>query len=160
MPKRSLVFVLALAITACATPATSVVPSASDHGEHDPALERVKEALADEFEMTFEPAGPHHELGTAPDGVELDLVGVPVEEVILSLPARDRSDAVAAGMTYLPHLRDLLHGPGPVWDWIAEELACREDPNASCNVSTSQGNVSARFTEQDRGYIVLAITRD
>lgn len=159
MTKGLLVVVLALAIAACASPATSVVPTASDHGQHDPAVERVKEALADEFEMTFEPAGPHHELGTAPDDIELDLVGVPVEEVILSLPARDRPAAVAAGLAYLPHLRDLLHGPGPVWDWIAEELACREDADARCNVSTSQGNLSARFTEQDQGYIVLVITR-
>jgi hypothetical protein len=85
---------------------------------------------------------------------------VPVEEVILSLPARDRSAAVATGLTYLPHLRDLLHGPGPVWDWIAEELACREDTDARCNVATTQGNVSARFTDQDRGDIVLVLTRD
>jgi hypothetical protein len=151
---------LALALVACAAPAASLAPAASDHGEHDAAAERLKEALADAFEMTFEPAGPHHELGTAPDDVELDLVGVPVEEVILSLPSRDRSAAVATGLAYLPHLRDLLHGPGPVWDWAAEALACREDADASCNASTSQGNLAARFTEQDKDYIVLVITRE
>jgi hypothetical protein len=160
MPKGSLIVVLALASGACAAPATSLAPAASDHGEHDPAAERVKEALADEFAMTFEPAGPHHELGTAPDGVELDLVGVPVEETILSLPSRDRSAAVVSGLAYLPHLRDLLHGPGPVWDWIAEELACRKDAEASCNVTTSQGNLTARFTDQDEDFVVLVITRD
>jgi hypothetical protein len=160
MPKRSLIGVLALAVSACAAPATSLAPSASDHGEHDPAAERVKEALADEFGMTFEPAGPHHELGMAPDGVELDLVGVPVEETILSLPSRDRSAAVVSGLAYLPHLRGLLHGPGPVWDWIAEALDCREEAEASCNVMTSQGNLTARFTDQDEDFVVLVITRD
>lgn len=151
---------LALAVAACAAPATSVAPRASDHGEHGAAIERVKETLADEFGMTFEPAGPHHEQGTTADDVELDLVGVPVEEIVLSLPSRDRSAAVATGLAYLPHLRDLLHGPGPVWDWMADELACREDADASCNVSTSQGILAARFTEEDRDYIVLVITRE
>jgi hypothetical protein len=160
MPKWSLIVVLALSVGACAAPATSLAPPASDHGEHDPAAERVKEALGDEFGMTFEPAGPHHEQGTAADDVELDLVGVPVEEVVLSLPSRDHSAAAATGLAYLPHLRDLLHGPDPVWDWIAEELACREDAEADCNVSTTQGNLTARFTDQDKDYIVLVIRRD
>ena len=160
MRTRFLAGVLALAIGGCASPAASMAPPASDHAAHDPAAERVKEALADAFDMTFEPAGPHHELGTAPDDVELDLVGVPVEEIILSLPSRDRSAAVATGAAYLPHLRDLLHGPDPVWDWVADELACREDEDARCNVSTSQGNLTARFTEQDQDYIVLVVTRE
>ena len=155
---RFLIGVLALSIAGCASPASSLTPPATDHAAHDAAAERLKDALADAFDMTFEPAGPHHELGTAPDDVELDLVGVPVEEVILSLPSRDRSAAVASGLAYLPHLRDLLHGPGPVWDWVADELACRRDQDASCNVSTSQGNLTARFTEQDQDYIVLVVT--
>ena len=160
MRTRFLIRVLALAIGGCASPAASLPPPASDHGQHDAAAERAKEALADAFDMTFEPAGPHHEVGTAPDDVELDLVGVPVEEIILSLPSRDRPAAVATGLAYLPHLRDLLHGPGPVWDWVAEALACREDEDATCNVSTSQGNLAARFTEQDEDYIVLAVSRE
>jgi hypothetical protein len=160
MPKRFLIGLLALAISGCAAPAVSLAPPASDHGEHDAATERVKEALADAFGMAFEPAGPHHELGTTRDDVQLDLVGVPVEEIVLSLPSRDRPAAVAAGLAYLPHLRDLLHGPDPVWDWMAEALACREDADASCNVSTSQGNLGARFSEGGRDYIVLVITRD
>jgi len=160
MPTRLLMSVLALAIGGCAAPAVSLAPPASDHGAHGAATERVKGALADAFAMTFEPAGPHHELGTAADDVELDLVGVPVDEVILSLPGNDRSLAVATGLAYLPHLRDLLYGPGPVWDWVAEALACREDRDASCNLSVSQGNLTARFTEQDQDYIVLVITRE
>ena len=161
-PMRTLALtaLLALAIVGCAAPAASLAPPGSNHDEHDPTTERVKEALADAFEMTFEPAGPHHELGKAPDDVQLDLVGVPVEEVVLSLPSRDRSAAVATGLAYLPHLRDLLHGPGPVWEWAAEELACREDADASCNDSISQGNLTARFTEQDQDYIVLVVTRE
>jgi hypothetical protein len=160
MGTRFLIAVLAVTIAGCATPAASLPPPASDHAAHDAATERLKEALADAFDMSFEPAGPHHELGTAPDDVELDLVGVPVEEVILSLPSRDRSAAVATGLAYLPHLRGLLHGPDPVWDWVVDELACREDEDASCNVSTSQGNLTARFTDQDEDFIVLVLTRE
>jgi hypothetical protein len=160
MRARFLISILALAISGCAAPAASQAPPASDHGEQDAQAERVKEALADEFGMSFEPAGPHHELGTSADDVELDLVGVPVEEVVLSVPSRDRSAAVEAGLAYLPHLRDLLHGPDPVWDWVAEALACREDADSSCNVSMSQGNLSARFTDGGSDYIVLVITRE
>jgi hypothetical protein len=160
MRTRLPISALALAIAGCAAPAASLAPPASDHGEHDPQADRVKEELADAFGMSFEPAGPHHELGTAPDGVELDLVGVPVEEVVLSLPGDDRAAAVEAGLAYLPHLRDLLHGPDPVWDWVADELACRQSADARCNVSTSRGNLTARFPEEGREYIVLVITQE
>jgi len=151
---------LALALTACAAPTTRPTLPGSQHAEHDPGAERLKDALADDFGMTFEPAGPHHELGTAPDGVELDLIGVPVEEVILSLPSRDEAEATEMGLAYLPHLRELLHGPAPVWDWIAEGLACRADPDAACNVSTSRGSLSARFTDGGPGFVVLVVSRD
>lgn len=159
MRTRFTIGLLVLAITGCATPATSLAPPASDHTGHDAAAERAKDALAEAFGMSFEPAGPYHELGTAPDGVELDLIGVPVEEVVLSLPSDDRAAAVVAGLAYLPHLRDMLHGPGPVWDWLADELACRRSAGARCNVSVSRGNLTARFTDDGQDYIVLAITR-
>ncbi|HEX6139982.1 MAG TPA: hypothetical protein VF013_05885 [Candidatus Limnocylindria bacterium] len=146
---------LAVLLAACspATPTSSAI--ASHHA--DPQAERVKSALADEFGMAFEPAGPHHELGKADDGVQLDLVGVPVEEVVLSLPADDREVAVATGLAYLPHLRDLLHGADPVWDAVAASLACRRDAAADCPGDFAQGNLEARFTGDETEYLVLVI---
>ncbi|HYM51938.1 MAG TPA: hypothetical protein VEW45_00455 [Candidatus Dormibacteraeota bacterium] len=160
MQARHLVGALALALSGCISPSVSLAPTSSGHSAHDPLAEEVKTGLADAFAMSFEPAGPHHELGTAPDGVQLDLVGVPVEEVVLSLPSEDRSAAVETGLAYLPHLRQLLDGPDAVWDWTAEALACREDLGADCEMSFAQGNLTAHFTDGGEDFLVLVITRE
>jgi hypothetical protein len=125
------------------------------HAAHDPQTERVIGALTAELGMAFEPAGPHHLLGTAPDGTELDLVGVPAQQVILSLPA----DRTEAGLAYLPHIRDLLHGPDRVYDWVAAMLACRADADRACEERFAQGNVEARFSEGGPDYVVVTVTR-
>jgi hypothetical protein len=151
------VLVLLVLLAGCATPVPSATSAASRHV--DPATERIKAELASAFGMSFEPAGPHHELGTAPDGVQLDLVGVPPEEVILSLPASDRSAAAETGLDYLPYLRDLLHGADPVWDWAAAMLACRRAVDRSCDGEESQGNLVARFPDNDPDYIILVVSR-
>ena len=143
----------AVLLAACAG-GPSPSPSGSGHVAHDPQLDRVKAALTAAFGMTFEPAGPHHEIGQAPDGIELDLVGVPVEEVVLSVPR----DEPQLGIPYLPHLRDLLRGPGPVWEWVEDGLTCRRD-EAPCEPMMSRGNLTARFTEGDRAYVVLVVAR-
>jgi hypothetical protein len=159
MRRRLRLGVLVLALTGCAAPSISLTPSISPHAEHDAQADRVKAALSDAFGMTFEPAGPHHQLGTAPDGVQLDLVGEPVEEVVLSLPSADRSAAADAGLAYLPHLRDLLHGPSAVWDWVADALVCRAAEGGVCQAFMTQGELTARFTDGGPDYLVLEISR-
>ena len=126
-----------------------------DHTGHDPQAERVITALGAELDMSFEPAGPHHRVGRAPDGTELDLVGVPVEEVVLSVPADDP----AGGQAYLPHIRDLLHGPDRVYDWLAAMLACRADPGRTCEERFTQGNLEARFSDGGPDFVVVTIHR-
>ena len=154
MRTLTLLVAILLLVTACAaTPSPS--PAASGHVQHDPQIERVKAALGDAFDMTFEPAGPHHEIGRAPDGVEVDLVGVPVEEVVLSIPRNEPE----LGIRYLPHLRELLRGPAPLWAWMEDGLTCRRLERAACQPEVSQGNLTARFTEGDLTYIVLVIAR-
>ena len=150
---RPLLFVAGLLLAGCAG-TLSASPTATTHAAHDPQLERFKAALGDAFGMTFAPAGPHHEIGRAPDAIELDLVGVPVEEGVLSVPRIEPELAIA----YLPHLRDLLHGPAPLWRWIEEGLTCRRDTSV-CEPVMSQGNLMARFTEGDPAYVVLVIAR-
>jgi hypothetical protein len=142
----------AVVLAGCAAPSPS--PSASAHAEHDPQLDRVKAALTAAFGMTFEPAGPHHEIGRAPDETELDLVGVPVEQIVLSVPRSEPE----LGIAYLPHLRDLLPGPGPVWEWVEDGLTCR-GLDSVCEPTISRGNLTARFTEDDPTYIVLVVAR-
>ncbi len=137
-------------LAGCGSPAP---PVASTHADHDPQADRVRAALEAELGMTFEPAGPHHVLGTAPDGVELDLVGVPVEAVVLSVPVGDPE----AGLDYLPHVRDLLHGPDPVYDWVAAMLACRTDTARECETSREQGSLRAEFTSEGPDFVVVSM---
>ena len=148
--------IAAMTLGACGTASSpSSSPSPTPHADHDPQAERVMAELSTDLGMTFEYAGPHHQLGRGPDGVELDLVGVPVEQVILSLPADDTE----AGLAYLPHLRDLLHGPDRVYDWVAAMLACREMPSHACEERFEQGNLEARFTDGGPDFVVVTLTR-
>lgn len=143
---------LAVALTACGVPAT---PSPG-HAAHDPQADRVIAEVTAELGMAFEPAGPHHVRGVAEDGTELDLVGVPVEQVVLSVPAHDPE----AGLPYLPHMRGLLHGPDRVYDWVAAMLACRADEDRSCDDHFAQGNLTAQFSDGGPEYEVVTITRE
>jgi hypothetical protein len=154
-PGRLLAAAGALAMLAACGAQPTLSPPAPSHQAHDPASDRVVAALGAELGMSFESAGPHHRLGRAPDGVELDLVGVPVEQVILSLPADD----LEAGLAYLPHLRDLLHGPDRAYEWVAAMLACRADPERRCDDHFAQGNLEARFSDGGPDYEVVTISR-
>ena len=129
--------------------------STPGHDAHDPQSERVVAALGTELGMTFEPAGPHHRLGRAPDGTQLDLIGVPVEQVVLSVPAASPT----AGQAYLSHIRDLLHGPDRVYDWVAAMLACRSDTGRACEDQFAQGNLGARFSDGGPDYVVVTMAR-
>lgn len=154
--------ILAIALLACAGPALSPSesssPSAAAHS-HDPLADSVKADLTDAFGMTFASAGPHHEIGRAPDGVELDLVGLPVEEIVLSLPTADLAAAMAAGRAYLPYLRELLGGPTSAWGWVSDQLACRADAAATCEQRLTRAHLSARFTaDSGEGFVVLVVS--
>jgi hypothetical protein len=161
MIRAAALVALAVALGACAAPSPSpsetAPPSTAPHS-HDPAAESLKADLLEAFGMSFEPAGPHHEIGRAPDGVELDLVGVPVEEVVLSLPRTDLAATMAAGRAYLPHLAELLGGPSSAWDWVAEGLTCREDDAATCDERLEGADLLARFTDGGPDYIVLVVS--
>lgn len=146
--------ILALFLLAGCALSTSPTPTVG-HDAHDPRAERVIVALGAELDMTFDPAGPHHRLGRAPDGTELDLVGVPVEAATLSVSADDPE----AGLAYLPHIRDLIHGPDRVYDWVAAMLACRADFDRVCDEQFAQGSLEARFSDGGPDYVVVTIAR-
>ncbi|HSM38662.1 MAG TPA: hypothetical protein VK838_04950 [Candidatus Limnocylindrales bacterium] len=146
---------VSLLVAACTTATPGASPTAAAPAAHDPATLAVLATLNQELGVEFEPAGPHHQVGRAPDGVELDLIGMPVEQAVLSVPAGQPG----AGYSYLAHLRDLLHGPARVYDWVADGLNCRSTPDGTCETSFSQGNIAARFSDGGPGYVVVSISR-
>lgn len=151
---------LALALAACTPAPTLVAPSGSAPPEaHDAQLDRVRAALEAEG-LAFEAAGPHHVVGTDAAGNQVDLIGVPVEQVVITVDAGDADAALVAARRYLPHARDLLHGPRRVWDWADEALACRAAGEAGCDTRIAQGGLTATFTDDGPAYWVLAISRD
>lgn len=150
---------LVLASVGCTPAPVVVVPSESGHAAHDPQLDRVRAQLEAEG-LVFEAAGPHHEVGTDATGNQLDLVGVPVEQVVITVAAADPAEALVAARRYLPYARDLLHGPRRVWDWADEAFSCRASGAAGCDTRVAQGALSATFTDDGPDYWVLAISRD
>ena len=101
---------LVLVLAGCAPVPVVVVPSGSGHAPHDPQLDRARAALESDG-FAFEPAGPHHVVGSDGNGNQVDLVGVPVEQVVVTVDASDGAAALVAARRVLPHARDLLHGP-------------------------------------------------
>lgn len=146
----------AVLLAACSATTPEASPSPTPAATHDPRTTAVLAALGEELGVEFQSAGPHHLLGRAPNGVELDVLGNPVEQAILSVPAADPE----LGSAYLDHLRDLLRGPSRVYDWVASGLACRAASGPSCEQQFEQGNVLARFTDGGPDYVVVSITRN
>ncbi len=153
--------IAALVLVACSPAPALVLPSgaATSHEARDPALARAEATLTDEHGVTFVPAGPHHVVGTDPAGNQLDFVGVPVEEVVLTLDATDSATALTAADAYLPIARDLLGGPASVWSWVRDGLACRAESRTDCAAATAQGSLTARFTDDGPDFWVVAISR-
>jgi hypothetical protein len=143
-------------LTAC----QAASPSPVAHASHGAASEPLKTDLAINFGMAFAPAGPHHQIGRAADGVELDLIGLPVEEIVLSLPSADVKAAVEAGRAYLPHLHRLMGGADSVWEWLFAGLACRERTGNACEREFAAEGLTARFTDVDPHYLVMVVTRE
>lgn len=163
-----LLLVLAVQVAACGpAPISSTAPltpaAADPHAGHsDPLADAARQQLTQQLGMTFEAAGPHHTLGKAPNGVQLDLVGVPVVQVVLSVPGHDpatvKQDAEPY-LDYLPRLlgesagqsigRDLLLESMTTWDG-ATELHKRR----------SADGFEARLTStSDPAYVVLSVAR-
>jgi hypothetical protein len=155
--------------TACApaasAPAATPSPASApdEHANHaDPVADDVKAELTERFGMTFASAGPHHLLGTAPDGVQLDLVGIPVVQVVLSLPGHDTAAVRDAAEPYLPYLSRLL-GIGEQEsigrDLLLESLASW-DATTPLDRQRSDGSLTARVTSSnDPPYVVLSVHR-
>lgn len=135
-------------------------PSASvDHAAHDAALAALQSEL-EGLGLAFEPAGPHHILGRGADGVEVDLVGIPLEEAVLSMPAGEPDAVRGAVQPYLAPIERTLGGAPAAFDgWLGEQLAAW-DGRSELRADDRFGDLSAslRSTRQPP-YVVLTLSR-
>jgi len=150
---------LALLLGACGAPAASSSPSArADH--LDPVAEMVKAELSRDLAMSFEPAGPHHTLGKAPNGVQLDLVGVPTEEVVLSIPAGEPGRVAGLASPYLPYLQRLLVTPITVGPELLLRSLAGWDGSTPLKAARVVGGIGAEVSSGGKPpYVVLAVHR-
>ncbi|MEO8510909.1 MAG: hypothetical protein ABI534_06665 [Chloroflexota bacterium] len=156
---RTLVAV-GILLTACAsTPAATPRPSASaDHAAHDPALDALKAEL-EAFGLTFEPAGPHHVLGAGASGIEVDLVGIPLEEAVLSIPAAEPDAVRESAEPYLEPIERVLEAPAALDGWLGEQLAAWNG-TSELHAEDTFGDLRARLrSTADPAYVVLTLTR-
>ena len=161
-PGRLVGPMIALVLVACGPAPTLVLPSgaATSHAAREPALARAESTLAAAHGMTFAPAGPHHVVGTDRAGNQVDFIGVPVEEIVVTIGATDATTALTLADAYLPVARDLLGGTGSLWSWVRAELACRAASRGGCEEAIAQAGLSARFTDDGPDFWVVAISRD
>jgi hypothetical protein len=107
--------------------------------------------------MTFASAGPHHVLGTAPDGIQLDIVGHPPSEAVLSVPAAAGRDPTGMAAPYLPALAAFVGAPpSATVTWIQGRLASWQPP-ATLSAATTLGGVRIELRTIE-GYLRLRLT--
>ena len=154
---------LALLATTLLTACTTSPAPASQHAGHaaDPVTAAIKGELTERLGMTFASAGPHHELGTASNGVQLDLVGVPPEQVVLSVPAGEPGRVEELAAPYLPYLARLLNEQRGIGADLLNESLATWDGSAILDKQRTAEGFTARLTStRDPAYIVLDVHRD
>jgi hypothetical protein len=152
---------LIAALAACAAPppptATSQ-PSVAAHDGHDPALEALQSELSS-LGLRFEPAGPHHVLGAGTNGIEVDLVGIPLEEAVLSIPAAEPDAVRETAEPYLAPIERALEAPAALDGWLGEQLASW-DGRTELRADEEFGDLRARLrSTADPPYVVQTLTR-
>jgi hypothetical protein len=160
---RLATLLLVTILAACSTPTTarSAAPSTHEGPAADPATAAIKAELGERFGMTFASAGPHHELGKAQNGVQLDLVGVPPEQVILSVPSDEPGRVEQLAAPYLPYLPRLLNERRSIGADLLNESLATWDGAQLLDKQRSADGITARLTStNDPAYIVLDVHRD
>jgi hypothetical protein len=155
----NLAVVLSL-LVACQTAPT---PTGTPHLGHeaDPATDAIKAELTQRLGMTFSSAGPHHQLGRSGNGVQLDLVGVPPQQVILSVPAGEPGRIAALASPYLPYLPRLLATQRNIGADLLNESLLSWDGRTVLDKQRSADGISAHLTSTtDPAYVVLDVHRD
>ena len=151
----------AFLLAACTSGTSSPTPASHEGHAADPATDAIKAELTEQFGMTFASAGPHHELGTASDGVQLDLVAVPPSQVILSVPSDDAGRVEELAAPYLPYLARLLNTERSIGADLLNESLAAWDGTTLLDKQRSAEGVTAHLTStRDPAYVVLDVHRD
>ena len=158
--RASIAVLVAATLAACATAnpvATTQAPNAP-HERHDATLEALQAELTG-IGLRFEPAGPHHVLGAGANGVEVDLVGIPLEEAVLSIPAAEPGAVRATAEPYLAPIERVLEAPAALDGWLGEQLAAW-DGRSELRAEETFGDLRARLrSTAEPPYVVLTLTR-
>jgi hypothetical protein len=147
-----------LGLAGCAAPPPPSSVAASGHVAHDPALDRLVTDLAAQG-VRWESAGPHHLLGIGEGGVEVDLVGVPLEEAVLSVPAEDAEATLAVMRQHLALIGPPIGAPPELDEWIVQEIG-GWDGVAPLGADATFGATEARLRSTgDPAYVVLTVSQ-
>ena len=161
MTRVATILTTAFLLAACAPGTSSTTPASHDGHAADPTTDAIKAELTEQFGMTFASAGPHHELGTASNGVQLDLVAVPPSQVILSVPSDEPGRVEELAAPYLPYLPRLLNTERSIGADLLNESLATWDGTTLLDKQRSAEGVTAHLTStRDPAYVVLDVHRD
>lgn len=136
---------------------TSTTSPGAGHAVHDPALDALVTALAAEG-LAWEDAGPHHLLGIGADDVEVDLVGVPLEQAVVSVPTEGRGDETDLLRRYLPPVGAALGASREADAWIESQLR-GWDGRSPLRADARFGDAEVHLRSTERpAYVVVTIT--
>jgi hypothetical protein len=106
--------------------------------------------------MAFGSAGPHHVVGRAPDGVQLDIVGSPATQVVLNVPAPPGTDPGPVAARYLSGVATFAGiDPTALIAWVESATADWNRAAALLATSTVGGWSAELRTVGDPRYLRL-----
>lgn len=145
-------------LAACDPTAAPPSPGHTAHQTPDPQLARVESVLSERFGMRFRDAGPHHRLGRA-ERTEVDLVGSPIEQVVVSVPYDETRDPSETLVAYVAVIGEALEVDEALSAWVVETLG-GWGRVAPLEAETQIDEWSVRMaSEEDPPYVVLVMGR-
>lgn len=157
--RLALAALVALVLAACAALDPAASPVHTPHATLHPQVAEVEAVLSERFGMEWTAAGPHHRLGQV-DGVQVDLVGAPIEQVVVSLPLEDARDPAAALAAYLRPIAETLEPGEGLIPWTSETLDVW-DRDRPLRAEAAIDGLSVRMTASgEPPYLVLVVTHE
>lgn len=145
-------------LAACSPGGAAETPVGTPHGTLHPQVVELEGRLTAEFGMRFTDAGPHHRLGKV-DGVEVDLIGSPLEGAVLSVPLNAAMDRAVVLEAYTIPIAEAMGADEQLTAWASGTFRAwqREEP---LEAEASIGELEVRmYSSTDPDYVVLVVAR-